>query len=287
MKLMQTRSLTSLVEISKVGSFAEAASRLNMTLSALSMQMKTLERELGVALFDRAFRPPRLTPVGRSVCQHAVRVLSAQDLLEAACRPDDRLLGCYRIGFVSTASVRLLPGFLANARRQAPRAMFEIVSGLSEVLEEQVCAGRLDAAVVSASPAGRPGLEYDLLCEEPLVYAVPETVSTLPLQAVAERLPFLQFTPSSGVGKLISDFAASSGLQPEQRIVLDSVEAIMECVKNGLGFTFLPRPDIERYSNAEVAVITPETNACSRQLVLVTAAGRGQDGHPSLIRTLF
>ena len=135
---MQTRSLRTLSEIAKVGSFATAAGNLNMTLSALSMQMKSLEAELGVELFDRTFRPPKLTPMGRSICDHAADVLAAEDVLRVACNPVDELAGQYRLGFVMTASVRLLPGFLIAARERARRANLRVVTGLSETLEAQM-----------------------------------------------------------------------------------------------------------------------------------------------------
>lgn len=76
---MQTRSLKSLVQISQVGSFAKAAEQLNMTLSALSMQIKSLELELGVNLFDRSVRPPRLTPIGRSILDEAIPLLRSEE----------------------------------------------------------------------------------------------------------------------------------------------------------------------------------------------------------------
>ena len=79
---MQTRSLRSLIKISQTGSFLRAAEQLHVTLSALSMQMKTLEAELGVGLFDRTVRPPRLTPMGRAV------VVRAKDSSTRTQRPE-------------------------------------------------------------------------------------------------------------------------------------------------------------------------------------------------------
>ena len=83
-----------------------------MTLSALSMQMKTLESQLGVALFDRAFRPPQLTPLGRQIAQQAGKVVAAQIELQHIAASPEPLSGHFRLGFIPSASVRLLPGFL-------------------------------------------------------------------------------------------------------------------------------------------------------------------------------
>ena len=86
-----------------------------MTLSAVSTQIKTLEEELGVLLFDRAHRPPRLTPQGHAVCARAEDVLERETALVAECQTGGALAGRFRIGFVATASIRLLPDFLAHA----------------------------------------------------------------------------------------------------------------------------------------------------------------------------
>lgn len=108
-EVVQTRSLRTLVKISQAGSFAQAAGQLGITLSTLSMQMKALETELGVALFDRNHRPPRLTPLAVSVVEQATAMLRHEDQMVELCRPSDTLVGHFKLGFVTTAAVRLLP----------------------------------------------------------------------------------------------------------------------------------------------------------------------------------
>ena len=152
---MQTRSLRTLLEISRSGSFLAAAHRLGMTLSAVSMQMKALESELDAALFDRTFRPPQLTPLGSAVCAQARTLVDAERKLVELCQQNETLKGHYRIGFIGTASVRLLPDFLINAKRLAPDAVFEIETGLSEALEERV---------LSAFP---DGIKFEFRTQEP------------------------------------------------------------------------------------------------------------------------
>ena len=269
---MQTRSLKTLARISRIGSFARVAEELNTTLSTVSMQMKSLEDSLGVSLFDRNFRPPKLTPLGRLVARHAETVTSAENELLNACSEVSALVGTYRIGFIATASVRLLPNFLSNAAVQAPLAEFELETALSEVLEARILAGQLDAAVVTASRTPPPGLRYVVLREERLMFAVRETSGYSQPEELVRNLPFLQFNPNSGIGKLIEahirEFTVDA---PKKTILLDSVEAIMECVNEGLGFTLLSEPDIRRYAGQSVKLIEPERDRPSRRLVLASA----------------
>jgi DNA-binding transcriptional LysR family regulator len=276
---MQTRHLKTLVQIAHVGSFATAANQLNMTLSTLSMQMKTLEEELQVSMFDRSHRPPKLTPIGREIAEKAQLVLNAENALLESSHETKELAGNYRIGFVATASVRLLPLFLKNAKTKAPKANFDLETALSETLEERVLSGQLDAAILTASKQAETGLKYDVLREETLVYALPANHSKLSIEETALELPFLQFNPSSGIGKVIANHVRKlTSKSKKQPIVLDSVEAIMECVNEGLGFTLLAEPDIKRYANQTVSIAPTSGKTLSRQLVLATADKEsGQD----------
>jgi len=282
---MQTRHLKTLVQIAHAGSFATAASQLNMTLSTLSMQMKTLEEELNVSLFDRSHRPPKLTPIGREIADKAQIVLNAENALLESSQDNEGLAGNYRIGFVATASVRLLPLFLKNAKQKAPNANFDLETALSETLEERVLSGQLDAAVLTASKQAEAGLKYDVLREETLVYALPAKFSEISIEKMALELPFLQFNPNSGIGKVISNHVRKlTSKSDHQPIILDSVEAIMECVNEGLGFTLLSEPDIRRYADKSVKIDPTTGNRLRRQLVLATAnKDSGQDMAQSLV----
>ncbi len=285
---MQTRSLRTLAKIAQIGSFAATAERLNMTLSAVSMQMKTLERDLDVALFDRSFRPPKLTPQGRAIADRAERLLHAEDELLQLCSPGNQLVGHFRIGFIATASVRLLPDFLKQTGIRAPRARFDLETGLSEALEEKVLAGQLDAAIVTASGKPDPQLDYLTLRTEALAYALPAAAREKSLADIVEDMPFLHFAPGTGIGKLIAAYMSRpGGLRPGNTIVLDGVEAIVECVKSGLGLTLLPVPDIERYADDRVALRKPEGPEPTRQVVLATLSGSAAHGRRSLLQALF
>ncbi|SNZ19345.1 DNA-binding transcriptional regulator, LysR family [Cohaesibacter gelatinilyticus] len=268
---MQTRMLRTFARIAQIGSFAQTAEHLNMTLSAVSMQMKTLEEELGVKLFDRSYRPPQLTPIGRAVAENAISLLYAEDTLVRLCYPDDKLAGHFRIGLVTTASVRLIPGFLKNAAKLAPDATFSLETGLSEFLERKVLSGQLDAAIVTASSNTDAQLHYELLYDEPLVFAIPSGIKHVPFDTLIADRTFLQFMPSTGIGKLISNqmFKLRKGKQ-SSAVVLNNVEAIVECVKAGVGFTLLPKPDILRYADESVHIMCPEEIQLSRKLVLTT-----------------
>ncbi len=268
---MQTRALKNLVHISRVGSFAKAADQLNMTLSALSMQMKALEAELGVTLFDRSVRPPRLTPIGRSVVDEALPLLRREENLLKLCRPSDTLIGRFRIGFVTTAAVRLLPGFLERAKHKAPHATFEFETGLSKDLQAKVLTSQIDAAVVTDADGLPDGLSECVISEEPFVFAAHENLMDHGRDGLFSDHTFFHFMPDTGIGKLIaSEMRLHRRPDSADTVVLDNLEAIMECVVAGLGFTLLPQPDVDRYRTNVIQKV-PCPKPLFRTLVLATA----------------
>ena len=285
---MQTRALATLLEISQVGSFARAAQALNMTLSAVSMQIKALEQELGVDLFDRSFRPPKMTPEGRAVCRHAVQIVATERALKQECAVKGEPFGTVHMGFVMTASVRLLPTFLLNAKRRYPKIAWEISNGLSEGLEAEVLAGRLDGAVVTASEEPKAGLHYTVLRREPLRFAIPSELADVSMDIVETRLPFLHFAPASGVGKLIAKHARRHRYTAGQTIVLENIEGIMQCVNKGVGFSLLPLPDIERYRSDGTEVrAMPGGEGLAREIVLAVREDARQTLNSSALVSLF
>ncbi|WP_298432253.1 LysR family transcriptional regulator [uncultured Jannaschia sp.] len=268
---MRNRDLATLRMIARVGSFREAAERLNMTISAVSMQMKALEADLGGALFDRSLRPPRLTALGRSVAETAGDVLDAETRLRALARPDAPLAGRFRLGLVASAGPRLLPGFVTRARA-VPEAYWTFHTGLSETLEAEVATGALDAAVVTATGVPQGGMRHRLLAREPLATALPDRA--------APDLPFLQFAPGTGIGRIIADERPRHpGLAARPVLVLDHVATILALLDAGHGATMLPAPDFGRRAH------TPLDR--TRDLVLVTRAGTMLDAEVERLAALL
>lgn len=273
---MQNRDLRTLREIARLGSFGEAAARLHMTLSAVSMQMKALETTLDAPLFDRSVRPPRLTPLGRRVAETAEQVLEAEARLRALTGPETALVGRFRLGIVASAAARLLPRFLRDAPHRLPHARFDCRTGLSETLEGLVETGALDAAVVTATGVPPGGLRHCLVSRDRLILATPP--------GPAPNLPFLHFAPGTGIGRLIAaELANHPGLVAAPRIVLDHVDTILACLDDGLGSTILPQVDLTRAR----AVSDQTPLGVQRDLVLVTRAGTTLDAETSALVALL
>lgn len=174
---MELRQLTYFVTLAEELHFGRAAERLHIVQSAVSQQIRRLERELGAELFDRSSRHVRLTAAGERLLPEARTVLSAADRARASVAPPPGL----RIG-TSTGLGEHLDRVLAAFARRAPEVPVELFSLPAAERLARVAGGRLDAAFVRAvEPLA--GVRVLPLWSDPLVAALP---AAHPLAALPE-----------------------------------------------------------------------------------------------------
>ncbi|MGV9562220.1 LysR substrate-binding domain-containing protein [Streptomyces sp. NPDC003480] len=174
---MELRQLSYFVTVAEELHFGRAAGKLHIVQSAVSQQIRRLERELGAELFDRSPRHVRLTAAGERLLPEARAVLAAADRARAAVLPPAEL----RLG-TSTGLGAHLDRVLAAFARRRPGVPVELVSLPAAQRLARVADGRLDAAFVRA-PEPVPGLRVLPLWPDPLVAALP---AAHPLAARAE-----------------------------------------------------------------------------------------------------
>ncbi len=238
---MNTAYLKTLLAIRETGSFLQASALRNLSHSAVSVQMKRLEQQLGQELFHKGKRPAQLTSFGARFCEAAVGVVADVDRLMRLSTTDSTE-GLVRIGFVSTTLQTLLPVVLERLGRQFPRLRVNAVSGLSDDLAARVEAETLDFAFVSA-PTGPSGnlrvIEY---AREPLrIIAPPDAPEPPdPMHILAER-GFIGFSGHTWLGAQIRAALRESGVRVNQIVELDSIDAIENLVARGVGVSVVPQ----------------------------------------------
>ncbi|GAA3685988.1 LysR family transcriptional regulator [Nonomuraea antimicrobica] len=169
---VELRQLEYFVAVADEGGFGRAAERIGIVQSAVSQQVRRLERELGVRLFDRSTRHVRLTGDGERLLTEARAVLAATRRLRRAAADvvagDE---GVLRLGVVRGPSDRLYRTLNALSAI-APRLKVRLSSLPVTERLAAVRSGELDAALVRAS-AGVPGLELLPVWDDPLMVALP------------------------------------------------------------------------------------------------------------------
>ncbi len=249
---MNLRALETLIAIADAGSFAAAADRVGVTQSAVSMQMKALEEDLAVAVFDRSRRPPVLNETGRRILDGAREMVRLGEALKATVA-GERVRGRLRLGVIPTAATGLVPDALAGLARRAPDLQIRIESGLSVDLVRRVAQGGLDAAVVTETPRLERGLVMRTILEEALVVVAPTDMVQGAMvnrdgdtaRHLLRTRPFVRFNRKTVVGRVIEAALRNQRIAVNEAMELDSIEAILAMVKRGLGVAVSPAGSVE------------------------------------------
>lgn len=241
---MSLRALRILLAIARHGTFARAGEAVGLTQSAVSLQVKALETEFGIRLFDRSRRQPVLTDAGRKLVAQAEEVIAIYDRIPELLSEDSALTGRLRLGAVQTALSGPLPDALVALRHAHPRLRVHVSSGMSAELAQRVVTGDLDAAITTAPVRPHPpNLTWTPLYEDLFWILAPAGEQKRDLSELLRDLPFIQFGDRAWAGRMIDRELRRLGLQAQQRMSLDSHEVIVRMVASGLGVAIVPIPD--------------------------------------------
>jgi len=239
-----------IVALARERHFGRAAEKCNVSQPTLSIAVKKLEDELGVALFERSQGDVRVTPIGTQVVAQAERALAeAARVSEVAAAGKDPLAGPLRLGVIYTIGPWLLPVLVPKLKALAPLMPLYIVEGYTENLLERLKACELDVLVL-ALPVEEPGLVAQPVYDEAFRTLVPaahpwaKLKSLRPQQLLDEPLLML------GAGNCFRDQVldlctrASNGESP-QVLEGSSLETIRHMVSSGVGVTVMPASSVD------------------------------------------
>lgn len=235
---LTTHQLEYLVTVSRTATMAEAAQQLTISPSALSQGLSELERRLGLALFERDGRNRVLTEQGRTVVDHAERILAAT--ADLTLWVDGQLTGErgeIRLGLIDIAAVHYFPETLMEFRAERPGVELNLTVAPSAALTARLLDGRLDAAVVVEPPTPDEALVHTELFTEELAIYAPPSVRVGPVQ---DWGPWVTFPAESHSRRHIA--AALRALGAEFRVEAESnqPEVLRQMVTLGMGWTVLP-----------------------------------------------
>ncbi|MBI5900602.1 MAG: hydrogen peroxide-inducible genes activator [Rhodocyclales bacterium] len=247
---MTLTELRYIVALARERHFGRAADKCNVSQPTLSVAVKKLEEELGIALFERGTGDVRPTPIGNEVVAQAERTLAeAARVAEIAAAGKDPLTGPLRLGVIYTIGPWLLPALVPRVKERAPQMPLYIVEGYTEVLLERLKAAELDVLVL-ALPIDEPGLVAQPVYEEDFRTLVPaghpwaKAKSLRPEQLLDE--PLLMLGPGNCFRDQVLDLCtrASQGESP-QVLEGSSLETIRHMVSSGVGVTVMPSSSVD------------------------------------------
>jgi DNA-binding transcriptional LysR family regulator len=244
--MLDPRRLLTFREVARHGSFSRAAEELSLTQPAVSQQILSLERQVGVRLIDRGPGGAGLTAPGELLLRHADAVAGrlrlANEQLDALVAEERRHLS---IGAFPSAIATIVPEALVRMRAAEPELEVNVAEAPSEELVARVRDGTLHLAVLfqdAATPRREhEDLERHDLFEEPMVAALPPRHRLARRRRIdLERLADDPWTAPSRDG-LIHRACVAAGFEPNIAFVTHDVLAFRELVASGLAVTLTGR----------------------------------------------
>ncbi|MGZ8254014.1 MAG: LysR family transcriptional regulator [Burkholderiaceae bacterium] len=240
-------------------SFGKAAAELHLTPPAVSMQIRELEAQVGLPLFDRTGRQVALTVTGEYLLVYAKKILATlKDAEDAIARLRGLETGRVSIGMVSTAKY-YVPRLLAQFRKEHPAIEVKLaVGGNREQLVKLLQANEVDLAIM-----GRPPRELATRAEP---FAVqPHAIVTAPdhplvhighaQASLLNDYEFIIREPGSGTRAAMEKYFADYRLQPRVAMEMTSNETIKQAVMAGMGISFLSLHTIGLERNAGLLAV--------------------------------
>ncbi len=222
-------SLRTLVATQDLGGFGRAAERLLRTPSAISLQMKRLQEEIGVPLFRKQGRKMILTEQGEIALRYARRVLELNDEMVDTLRGSS-LAGVVRIGFGQDFTSNVLPLVIARFNALYPLVKLEVTVDLGQVLLQAIDSGELDLVLTLG---GAQKKTAQLLTELPLHWIASPSFRDRPRQP----LPLALFNPPCGCQTPGLDALESVGRSWRVAMTSPSLTGVWAAVSAGLGLT--------------------------------------------------
>ncbi len=245
---MDIRRLQYFVAVVEAGSITGAAKKLHMSQPPLSTQMKLLEEELDVILFDRGSRNIQLTDAGRILYNRAVGIL---EMSEAAVQElkefGNGVQGALRLGMISSAGTADICERIKRFAERYPKVTFEICEGNTLQLLEQLRQGRIETTLVR-TPFSADGLEYRIIQEEPMMAVgaekyfagEPEDVIRVAQLAGKPLIIYRRWEP------IIAGAFHEAGVEPNIFCKNDDARTTAIWADAGLGIALLPQTAVLR-----------------------------------------
>ncbi|WP_341829794.1 LysR family transcriptional regulator [Burkholderia gladioli] len=238
---MDIRYVQSFVAVLECGSIAEAARRLDLTATAVSARIHSLEEALGAQLVRRSGRRVVPTAEGLKILDSAHAVLRSVRDMQAVAQDGRTELGELRVGVFVSAMVSLLPSLLQRVYAAYPGFRIFVEPGASVELCRKVGTGELDIAiVVEPQFTISKTCEWRILTEEPLVVVAPASMAGRDAHQLLRAEPFIRYDRNVLGGQLVERYLRDHDLHPRQRLEIDGLLAIAALVDKGLGVSLLP-----------------------------------------------
>ncbi|MCW9132598.1 LysR family transcriptional regulator [Bacillus paramycoides] len=243
---MDIKDLTVFYEVAKERNISHAAKNLNYVQSGVTMRIKQLENELGVPLFYRNGKGVTLTSNGEILLTYAKQIIHLMDQsIKAIQSNGTEPKGTLKIGCTESTTAVRLPSILTNYYENYPKVEFILETHTTDQLTQLVLERKLDGAFIAGN-IQHTELHTILFHEEELVL-----ISKNPLSSLKElgEMNLLAFSQGCYYRKLLENWLQEEGISPKRILEFGTIEAIIACVKSGMGTAIMTKSIIQNYEH--------------------------------------
>lgn len=255
---MELRQIRSFLSVAETLHFGRTAELILLSQPALSLQIRALEKEVGVGLLERNRRKTMLTAAGLTFRDEAAGVVSQLDqAIRRARLAADGKLGLLRIGFISTAGNEIVPNLVRRFRESNPEVVFSLRNILTTDQIQMLSAGSLDIGFLRLPIAEHPELEVVAVHREPFVVVTPLSHKLATRKRVAlhelSGQDFVMYERSYAPGfhDLIFGMLRDAGVVPNVCQTAGQMPTLISLVDSGMGISILPASAV-KHSGASV-----------------------------------
>ena len=283
------KTLKNFLAITRHKSVAAAAREIGLTAAAAGQQLQQLEKEIGLELFDRTKRSLSLNAHGRSLIEPIQEIVARYEALGSNLKSD--LSGTIVLGALVSTLMGAFGKTLNELKQSFPSLEVKLIAGLSSDFLDQVLDGTLDAAIVTESPYALPqNVQWTELYKEPMILISPASSSKPKSNAshADSKLPFIRFERNTWTGHLVDQTIKANKLSIQEGMEINSVEAIIELVRQDLGYSIVPKlANISWEKDAQLKIRELQGKTIFRKVGLLERKKHSRQNVTQLIKQQF
>jgi len=268
---MNIRDLKYFIAVAETKHFGKAAERCFVSQPTLSMQLKKLEEELSIQLFERTSKQVLITSDGEKLLEKARAVLRDVDQLkQVAQNLQDPYAGTLRVGIIPTMGPYLLPRLMPLLADRFPSLKIILCEDKTDVIVKKCQQGELDA-IILALPVDDDGLVTQELFSEPFFVALPKSNPLAQKKQVKlsdlENENLLLLADGHCLRDQALEACRLTGATTETGFQATSLETIRHMVAANAGITLLPKMAVDSVPEQPEVVIRPFEGTAASRLV--------------------
>lgn len=264
------REMEAFVAVIEMGSFKEAAKRLNTSQSAISRLIREFESGFDQSLFDRGQRSSQVTITGLEVFNKVKEILRQRIQLTERFSDTALLMPMLRIGITELDELTWLSEFLVELRAKHPTLRVKFESGTSSLLYAQLRAGKLDVVVVNDEIRSQDMVRIPVGGTSMAWFCHPELSVKGEVWWKRSDIPLLLPNSDSETANIVGRWLTDRNIKITENIYSDNLLSLMNFAKAGFGAACLPKILVTKFTQESELMLlgSPREQIVSKHIVL-------------------